>query len=166
MVSQFKDTFHGAISCTTRDPRQHERADIDIHFTDATTFAQDLINGDIVEASFLDGDIYGTRFEDLDPDKINIKPMSIEGIQCLLDDSRIEVIPIYIAAEGKTRLMRVLRKQTNPDCEKICEKFLEEEKKYSKDLPFNYYTYYNGERIDLSAFPHFLERYGFLTKID
>lgn len=97
---------------------------------------------------------------------INIKILDIEGITCLSDDSRIELIPIYIACEDKERLIRVLNREISPNCEKVCRRFIEDKERFNDELPFEFYTYYNGHGIDLAAFLTFLEMRGILDKTD
>lgn len=64
-----------------------------------------------------------------------------------MKDSRLEVYPIYIACEDNIRLFRSLNRETNPDCEEICRRFLTDLRDF-EDIPFEYYTHYNGNKVD------------------
>lgn len=163
---QTQKNINKVISYTTRAKRDYEVEGIDYHFVDANTFAEKLLKGEILEATDWGGNIYGTSIEDLEKYKINIKILDIEGIECLMDIPWLEVYPIFIACEDKERLIRCLTREKSPDCEKICERFLEDNKRFSAAMPFQFYTYYNGKGVDMSSFITFLYSHGILTNLN
>lgn len=78
-------------------------------------------------------------------DKVNIGVFNIAGIECIIEDPRLEVIPVLIDVPDKIRLIRSLNREFEPDCAEICRRFQTDEKDFS-DIPFVYSTYNN---IDL-----------------
>ena len=54
---------------------------------------------------------YGTPLDSLDKDKINIGVFNIAGIECLMEDPRLEIVPIYVEVSPKNRLMRALTRE-------------------------------------------------------
>ena len=158
--------LHKVISYTTRTKRDYEQEGIDYYFIDKEDFTQKLLKGDIIEASTWDDEFYGTGISALDPDKVNIQILNTEGIEILSDDPRIDIIPIYIAVEEKTRLLRMINREEHPDCAKICRRILQDEEMLNKEQAFDSITYYNGDSIPLENFITFLRDYGLLSKND
>lgn len=139
IVSNIPDT-NGIISCTTRPIRDNETDTVDYYFLTNEQFAEDVLNGNMLEATDFNGWFYGTRISELDKDKINIGVFNIAGIECLMKDPRLNVCPIYIYAPDKVRLMRALSREENPNCHEICRRFLADEKDFDEDFEFTYYN--------------------------
>ncbi|MGN0992848.1 MAG: hypothetical protein ACI4PE_02895 [Bacilli bacterium] len=93
--------------------------------------------------------MYGTSIDSLDNDKINIGVFNIEGIECLLQDPRLEIIPIYIKTPDKERLLRNLNRENNPDCLEICRRFIADKKDFD-NIPFFAFIYENPNNKDFS----------------
>lgn len=152
------------ISCTTRPKRDYEKEGIDYYFISTAEFGEKVINGTMLEATSFRDWFYGTPLESLKEDKINIGVFNKQGIECLLSDNRLEIIPVYIACEDKKRLMRSLERETNPDCEEICRRFLADKKDF-ESIDFEYLTFYNGT-TDPWLIEPFLIDHGVLSKIN
>ena len=152
---------HAIISCTTRPKRDYEKESIDYYFLDNDTFAKKVLNGTMLEATSFRNWFYGTPIESLDQNKINIGVFNIQGIECLLQDNRLDIIPVYIACEDKIRLQRCLLREGNPDCEEICRRFLTDLKDF-ENIPFEYITHYNGANIKESWIIENLKKYQIL----
>ena len=59
----------------------------------------------------------------------------------------INILPIYIEASDKTRLLRNLNREENPDCKEICRRFESDNKDFnSYNLDFQYYIYMNESK--------------------
>lgn len=137
LVSNFPEEAHKIISCTTRPPRDYEVNGQDYYFIDTEFFAQKVLNGTMLEATTFNHWGYGTPIDSLEEDKVNIGVFNIAGIDCLLQDSRLDVLPIYVKVPPKVRLMRSLQREAFPDCEEICRRFLVDQKDFS-DIPFEW----------------------------
>ena len=143
IVNNFPEV-NGIVSCTTRPMRENEKEGIDYFFLNPTDFAEKVLNGDMIEATSFRDWFYGTPIEALKKDKINVGVFNIQGIDCLLQDSRLIVKPIHIFATDKERLIRSLNREEKPDCEEICRRFLADKKDFS-EVDFWHAFYYNKE---------------------
>lgn len=130
LVSHLPDS-HGIVSCTTRPPRDYEIEGKDYFFLSNEKFGEKILNCQMLEATSFREWMYGTSIEALDEDKINIGVFNPEGIECLLQDSRLQVLPIFVQASDKTRLIRNLNREKNPDCAEICRRFFTDDKDFS-----------------------------------
>ena len=52
----------------------------------------------------------------------------------LLEDPRIDLIPVEVLASDKIRLIRSLNREKNPDCEEICRRFFTDKKDFDNIL--------------------------------
>lgn len=134
------------VSCTTREPREGEQDGVDYYFISNLEFARKVVNFSIVEATSWCGEFYGTPIETFEEDKINVGVLDIAGIEAMKSDDRLEVLPIYVAASPRTRLLRSLNRETNVDCEKICKRFLEDLEKFA-EIDFEHETFVNDDSI-------------------
>lgn len=149
MLAQ-NNNYNKIISCTTRPMREYEQDGVDYHFISEEEFAIKVIGGTMLESTIFRNWFYGTPIESLDPDKINIGVFNINGIGTLLQDSRLEVHPIYVQASDKTRLLRSLNREDNPDCAEICRRFATDEEDF-RNIPFDYKVFDNDRKVaDLS----------------
>lgn len=153
IASSYED-MHKIISCTTRPKRDYEVEGQDYFFLEPIQFAQKVLDGSMLEATSFRAWMYGTPIDALDKDKINIGVFNIAGIECLLEDSRLEVVPVYVEVSPKTRLMRALSREQNPDCHEVCRRFLADEKDFAKINAgdgFDYYVIHNEEEMTLET---------------
>lgn len=143
LTEKYPLTFNPIISCTTRPKRDNEEEGIDYYYLTNEQFAENVLNGEMLEATSFNDWFYGTRLQELNKDKINVGVFNIEGIECLLQDNRLEVYPVYIYATDKIRLLRSLSREKNPNCHEICRRFLADEKDFD-DIDFTYITFNNN----------------------
>ena len=145
IVSNFSKITKGIVSCTTRPPRDGEQDGVDYFFLSDEEFAKKVLDGSMLEATSFREWFYGTALDQLDPDKINVGVFNITGIECILDDPRLEVVPVWIHASDKARLRRSLDREDNPDCNEICRRFLADEKDFDEMDDFDYFGWVNGD---------------------
>lgn len=138
IVSNVPET-HKIISCTTREPRDYEKEGVDYFFLTEEELTNKVLNGSMLEVACFNGWFYGTPIEGLDRTKINIGVFNIAGIEALNDDPNICVLPIYVHANNKTRLLRSLNREDNPNCSEICRRFFTDEEDFSM-IDFDYMT--------------------------
>ena len=125
------------ITTTTRPPRDYEINDIHYHFVSVDEFGAGIIDGTMLEATTFNNWLYGTSINDLDSSAINIGVFNPMAIECLLEDSRLEVLPVLVSASDKNRLLRQLNREDEPDCAEICRRFGADQKDFA-DIDFNY----------------------------
>lgn len=141
MVSHLPGT-KGIVSCTTRPKRDYEIDGKDYHFLTNEEFAIKVLDGTMLEATSFNDWFYGTAINELDASLINIGIFNIQGIECLLQDSRLKIIPVYVLTRDKTRLIRALNREENPDCLEICRRFSTDKKDFD-DISFEYIEFDN-----------------------
>lgn len=134
--------INGIVSCTTRPPRSTEKHGVDYFFLSDEEFAKKVLDGSMLEATSFREWFYGTALDQLDPEKINVGVFNISGIECLITDPRLQVVPVWVHANNKTRLIRSLEREQNPDCAEICRRFFADEEDF-KDIDFEYYGWFN-----------------------
>lgn len=139
--------YNKIITTTTRPIRQYEVDGIHYHFVTPEEFAVKVLNGDLIEATSFNDWFYGTDIHELNKNTINIGAFSIRAIECMMDDSRLEVYPVYIHASDKTRLLRNLNREDNPDCGEICRRYFTDKKDFD-DIPFKYFIFNNNDDGD------------------
>ena len=166
IVNKYPDQFNKIISYTTRPMREKEVNGEDYFFISAENFAERVLSGTMLEATQWCGNFYGSDISEFDQTKINIGVFDEQGVECLLGTSDLEVIPIFITAEDKTRLLRILNREQSPDCEKICKRFLEDKERFNLDFSFDYKLYYNENKVSFELFEDALEELGVLSKND
>lgn len=149
IVSNLEGT-KGIVSCTTRPPRDYEIDGIHYHFLTPEQFATKVLDGTMLEAASFNNWFYGTAIDELDEDKVNVGVFNIKGIENLLEDNRIELLPVLIKAFDKTRLHRNLDREEWPNCEEICRRFLTDEEDF-RCVDFDYITYLNEGNDELSS---------------
>ena len=115
------------ISCTTRPIRDNEKDGIDYHFLTNDEFTNQVLSGEMLEATVFNTWCYGTSMNNLDKDHINIGVFNPEGVGLLRDNTNINLAVIYIEANDKTRLLRQLNREKNPDCHEIVRRFSADE---------------------------------------
>ena len=142
IVSNYPKLTKSIVSCTTRPPREGEIDTIDYHFLSNELFAEKVLEGAMLEATSFRDWFYGTSIEELHPDKINVGVFNVAGIECLLEDPRLEVVPVWVHASNKIRLLRSLNRETNPDCIEVCRRFFTDEEDFA-DIDFNYLGWIN-----------------------
>jgi guanylate kinase len=139
--------FHTLISCTTRPPRDYEKNGVNYHFLTNEEFAARVLKNDFLEVSEFNNWFYGTAKSELDPNKINIAVLNPEGIENILLHDDIQLKVFYLDVKGKTRLIRQLQREENPDIPEIYRRYMADDEDFNY-LPFEYETLKNENNID------------------
>lgn len=139
LLDRYPDQFHRIISCTTRPPRGYEQNMKEYHFLTEEEFAGYAYEEQFIEATEFNGWFYGTLLGDLSSEKINIAVLSPEGVEALLstaDIYNLQILPIYILAPDKTRILRALNREEEPNISEIF-------RRYETDIEdFHYISYF------------------------
>lgn len=144
---------HKKISTTTRPPRDYEKEGVDYFFVSGEEFANKVLNFEMVEACDFRDWFYGTELKALDENKINVGVFTPDGIRALKEDGRIELLIVYVIAPHKTRLIRSLERESEPDIDEIFRRYKADEIDFS-DLDFDFVPLINngsksmGELVD------------------
>lgn len=134
IVEHYPSQTSAIVSCTTRPKRDYEKNKVDYYFLTNEEFTSYVLNGEMLEATEFRHWFYGTPLWALSTDTINIGVFNPEGIEILLEDPRIDLIPVEVLASDKIRLIRSLNREKNPDCEEICRRFFTDKKDFDNIL--------------------------------
>lgn len=148
-ILQASPDLHSIVSCTTRPPREGEIEGKNYYFLTHEEFAERLANGRMIEATIFNDWCYGTCLDHMREDKINIGVYSPEGVDILCSIPGIEVYPIFIDASHKTRLLRQLNRENDPDVYEIVRRFHADEEDFSdenlQDIEIKLHISNNGD---------------------
>lgn len=126
--------WHNVISCTTRPPREYEENGVDYYFYDEGEFTRKLLNGEFLEVTRFNDWFYGTLESSLE-DGINIGVWNPEGYDCLReslqDEKEIKLLAYYLICDDKTRLLRQLDREEQPDVHEIVRRFTADEEDFA-----------------------------------
>lgn len=144
------------VSCTTRPIRQNETEGIDYHFLTNEQFTNQILAGEMIEATVFNDWCYGTSINNLSADVLNIGVFNPEGVILLKDRDNIDLKVIYLEANDKDRLLRQLNREANPDCHEIIRRFNADENDFSEEEidyiePDMFVTNNNGANINKLA---------------
>ena len=112
---------HGIVSCTSRPPREGEVEGKDYYFVSPEYFENN--HDKFLEYQSFNGWWYGTRYEDLSEEKINIGVFNPDGLYDLIESDVDRVRVIYLLANDKVRLIRQLQREENPDIKEIFRRY-------------------------------------------
>ena len=136
LTTKFK-SLHHIIPTTTRPMRDTETNNVDYYFVDKEQFTKGVLNNNFYTVNCYNNWFYGINKNEIEDNPISIGAFSIKDIKQLLNFDNLTVIPIYIKASDKTRLMRCLTREDNPDCQEICRRFVADKEDF-QNIDFNF----------------------------
>ena len=148
MCEENPDNTHFIVSSTTRPIRDYEKEGVDYHFLTEKEFAA----ARFLETASFNGWHYGTRYEDLDPDNVNVGVFNPTGLKSLAAQDDIILKIVYVKASDKTRLLRQLNREEEPNVKEIIRRFGTDEADFVGDEGFitlgnDYFEIWNDDRI-------------------
>ena len=129
--------FNKIIKTTTRPKRENEEDGIDYNFVSQELFFKRNQNNYLSGVSVYRGWYYGIDISAVDEDKPNIVILDIQQIKDLMKYDNIDLTLFKIAAAPKTRLLRQLNREQNPDVNEIVRRFEADKEEYMK-IDFDY----------------------------
>lgn len=158
------------ISCTTRPIRENEQDGVNYHYLTNEEFAEQVVNGEMLEATVFNNWCYGTSTKNLDKNAINLGVFNPEGVEILRGYDNIDLIVIYIVADDKVRLLRQLNREEHPDCNEIVRRFGTDKQDFREtrinSISPDFVIENNGEQdIDILARNFIAENHNILGKV-
>ena len=158
------------ISCTTRPIRENEQDGVNYHYLTNEEFAEQVVNGEMLEATVFNNWCYGTSTKNLDKNAINFGVFNPEGVEILRGYDNIDLIVIYIVADDKVRLLRQLNREEHPDCNEIVRRFGTDKQDFREtrinSISPDFVIENNGEQdIDTLARNFIAENHNILDKV-
>lgn len=118
-----QDCSQMIVSCTTRPIRDNEINHKDYHFLTSEEFADQLQNGEMLEATVFNDWCYGTSIKYLDDKLLNIGVYNPTGVGILQSIPGVQTYVVRLKASDKTRLLRQLNREVNPNVDEIIRRF-------------------------------------------
>lgn len=134
------------IYTTTRPKRENEKQDEDYHFISDKTFYEKFFNEDnFLTISNFNNWRYGLDKNELKENDINIGIFSIKDILRILNNNKeIDILPVYIQAPDRIRLLRSIEREKIPNCKEICRRFLADDYDFNT-ISFDHEIYLNDK---------------------
>lgn len=129
-VIEANPQLHKVISCTTRPKREGESEGVDYYYMTGEKFGQKVLNNEMLEATCFNDWFYGTSYDSLRSDCVNIGIWNPDGIDIIMSHKDIELAVFYIEADDKIRLLRQLNREEHPDVHEIVRRFGTDEKDF------------------------------------
>jgi len=117
------EAFNEIISCTTRPPREGEKDGFAYKFLTDEEFAARVIAGEMIEAAIFRDWVYGTPYDSLDIDKINVGVFNPSGIETMKWNKNIDLQVFYVVCSDKERLIRQLNRESEPDIDELFRRY-------------------------------------------
>lgn len=136
--------FYEIVSCTSRPPREKEINHVNYHFFTREEFEEKIKNNEMLEYTEFNNWYYGTGLNSVDKRYINVGVFNPEGVRTLIQDPRIDVLVVRVCASDKTRLLRQINREINPDIDEIIRRWHTDEEDFS-DLDFHYIPVNNDD---------------------
>ena len=140
--------FNEIISCTTRPMREGEAEGVNYFYLTPEEFAGKVLNGEMLEATSFNDWFYGTSYDSLRSDCTNIGVFNPDGIRAISEIPDINLTVYKVCCSDKTRLLRQLNRETNPDVDEIVRRYKTDKDDFF-DLEFRYVEVENEDKEDL-----------------
>lgn len=140
--------LHEIISCTTRPKREGEREGVNYFYYTPEQFQIKISNNEMLEHTIFNDWFYGTSYDSVKEDCLNIGVFNPAGVRSILSRPDIEVIVVYVRVRDKTRLLRQLNREEDPDVQEIIRRFKTDTLDFS-NLDFEYCELINETKDDL-----------------
>lgn len=151
-VLKLRPDLHEIVSCTSRPMREGEREGINYYYYTPDGFVSRIVKGEMLEHTIFNNWYYGTGYDSVRKDIINIGVFNPEGIRQLEKRDDVELITVYVRRPAKLRLLGQLNREENPDVSEIIRRAAADEKDFAQ-LDFFHYTIENEIYEDLVMGP-------------
>ena len=128
LMANYPDKFHNIVTTTTRPKRSYETNGDDYYFVSQ----EDFFKQELLEKTEFRGWYYGTSVESLDVNKINIGVFNPCAIQQLCALDTIDLIVIRLVVSDRTRLIRQLSREYNPDINEIIRRYESDQEDFAE----------------------------------
>ena len=151
-ILKLEPMFHEIISCTTRPMREGEVEGVNYYYYTPEQFGDRVLHDEMLECTVFNDWFYGTSYDSVRSDCINIGVFNPTGIGSLMARSDVDLKVIRVVAEDKTRLLRQLNREEWPDVREIVRRFHADWMDFDgidEDIPA--LKIFNGKGADLTA---------------
>ena len=150
ILSRNPDKINPLVSYTTRPKREGEIEGVNYHYISEADFLNKVRQDLMLETSYFNTWWYGLGKDVLTQNKINIGVFNPEGVRSLMSQDDIEIKVFRISCKDKTRLLRQLNRENDPNVQEILRRFNADFKDFAI-LDFEYVKLVNETPEDLEA---------------
>ena len=112
MLKVIKIPANMIVSDTTRPPRIYEENGLDYNFLSETEFHNKINYDKYLEYSYFNGWFYGTDYDTIDINSVNIGIFNIDGISSIAaHQDKYEILCIYLKCDLYNRIKRSIRRE-------------------------------------------------------
>ena len=151
-ILELRPDLHEIVSCTTRPKREGETHGVNYFYYTPEKFGDMVLNDEMLECTTFNGWFYGTSYESVRSDCINIGVFNPAGVEALLARPDVDVEVIRVCAAPKTRLLRQLNREDNPCVDEIIRRYGTDKIDFDGvEYDFECYPVWNGDGTNLIA---------------
>lgn len=150
-ILKLKPEFHEIISCTTRPMRQGEAEGVNYYYYTPEYFEDRVLHDEMLEYTVFNDWLYGTSYDSVRSDCVNIGVFNPTGVKALLARSDVDVKIVRVVAADKTRLLRQLNREKWPNVKEIIRRFNADQIDFEgidDDIPA--FKIFNGQGANLT----------------
>ena len=122
-ILKVRPDFHEIISCTTRPKRENETEGVNYFYLTPEQFGERVLADEMLECTTFRDWFYGTSYESVRSDCVNIGVFNPTGVESLIARSDVDVKIFRVRARDKTRLLRQLNREEDPDVQEIVRRY-------------------------------------------
>ena len=152
--------FNEIIHTTTRPPREKEVDGKNYHFVSNEAFGQMIKFNSLLVYSIYNQWLYGITLSSLREDKINIGVLNLKELAELQRHPDVELCIIYLSVDDKTRLLRQLNREKNPNVAEVLRRFEADRKEFEKPSRQYWNIFRNKKWYDLITIRRYAHRLG------
>lgn len=149
-VLKYAPQYHEIISCTTRPKREGEAHGVDYYYYTAEQFGDMVLHDEMLECTVFNDWFYGTSFESVRRDIVNVGIFNPTGVDTLLDRKDCNLLVFWIRTDDKTRLMRQLNREEHPNVREVVRRFMADYNDFDK-IDFDVIEIQNDSYEDLDS---------------
>lgn len=153
ILKKYPQYFSEIISNTTRPMREGEVEGVNYYYLTPSEFRSKILNNEMLEATSFNDWFYGTSYDSLHEDRLNIGVFNPDGVRALVHNPNVEVSVFKVSCLAKTRLLRQLTREKNPNVDEIIRRYTTDKKDF-KNLDFYYVEVENNDEEDLGLSAH------------
>lgn len=150
-ILALRPDFHEIISCTTRPKREGEVHGVNYFYYTPEQFGDMVLHDEMLECTVFNDWFYGTSYDSLRSDCINIGVFSPVAVEALIARPDVDVQIVRLRAEAKTRLLRQLNREDSPNVDEIVRRYSADKIDFDGvDEDFDCIIEWNGDGVDLA----------------
>ena len=162
ILKKDNDYFNEIIHTTTRPPREREIEGKNYYFVSNESFRQMLEFNSLLVYSIYNQWSYGISLSSLREDKVNIGVLNLQELAELEKNPNIELCIMYLSVDDKTRLLRQLNREKNPNVAEVLRRFEADRKEFEKAIPRQRWNIFRNKKwydlITIRRYAHRMAR--------